>query len=173
MMQVTNNNMAAMSMYQRYDTATNRRGDGFTEMLHSSSDNPSRPEEDLSAVAAAKKKAVDNAQYDAMFAPSDQFKSLTDIAATHELENSPVALASLANALFSQGHIDAKTRNMLQDSADSSTTYATDIVKLWEDRVGMLKTSKAPETEIRRASNLLRILKNINALAPDNELALA
>ena len=58
MMQIVQNNIAAMSMYQRYDTAKTR-GDGFTEMLHSSSDNPSRPEEDLSAQAAAKKKALE------------------------------------------------------------------------------------------------------------------
>ena len=164
------NNLAAASMYQRYSGAEKNRGEGFADTIKSSSDNPSRPEEDFSKKDGDKKASAADNVYDTIFAPSDAYKSLTDIAATFNLEESPTSLAPLADALYSQGHIDAKTRDMLKASAETPEAYTTDIVALLEDKLSLMQSSGASEFDIRRAKNLLRVLKNIKALAA-NDLA--
>jgi hypothetical protein len=159
------NHMTAATMMQRYQSSEKNRGDGYADTIKSSADNPSSPETDLSKKDGTKKATDADNTYDTIFAPSDAYKSLNDIAATYDLNESPLNLTSLANALYTQGHIDGKSREMLKNSAETPEAYTTDIVALWEDKLSLMVSAGASEYDIRRTKNMLRVLKNIKALA--------
>jgi len=172
MSQVTNNlsNISAATIYQRYNAAEKKRDDGFADVLQGTGDNAASSKKNTASQTLSAKTTEKSTVQDYSFTPSTEYQSLADIASTYDLSASTQAdTTELADSLYQQGLIDAKSRNAIKESQTvTDSSGGIDIVRLWEEKLSIMQSSGAEANDIKRAKNILRTFKNIRAIASND-----
>lgn len=111
-------------------------------------------------------------EYDVLYYASNRSKSLKSIINHRDLTDiSKEEFNDIADDLYNEEIITYKEYLTITSSLEENGTFAPengfreDILQLWEERLSLLEKANSPKNVIDRTKNIIKILKNLQAVS--------